>query len=73
MDRDLDRRTPNDQSPLLTPREAAAYIRVGERHLWTVTDRGDLPCIRIGRLVRYHRHDLDTYIDCRRSNPGRHS
>jgi hypothetical protein len=32
-----------------------------------------LPCIRIGRLVRNHRHDLDTYIDCRRSNPGRHS
>jgi hypothetical protein len=48
-------------------------MRVGERHLWTVTDRGDLPCIRIGRLVRYRRHDLDTYIDCRRSNPGRHS
>ena len=51
---------------LLTAQEAADHLRIGRRHLWTITDKGDLPRIKIGRAVRYRMADLETYVgNCR--------
>jgi excisionase family DNA binding protein len=46
----------NDQGPLrlyLTPREAAEALGICEKTLWTYTQKGDIPSIRIGKSVRY--------------------
>ncbi len=48
---------------LLTPREAAKALAICEKTLWTLTHRGDLRCLRIGRAVRYRIEDLRTWID----------
>jgi len=38
-------------------REAARMLSISERSLWAITSpRGDLPCVRVGRSVRY---DID--------------
>ena len=47
---------------LLKPREAAQSLAVSERTLWDLTNRGNLPCVRIGRAVRYDPADLIAWI-----------
>ncbi len=47
---------------LLTAREAAATLRISERLLWSLTHDGTLPCVRIGRAVRYELSDLRAFI-----------
>ena len=48
---------------LLTSRQAAALLQVGERTLWRLTDKGEIPVVRIGRLVRYDPRDLQRWIE----------
>jgi predicted DNA-binding transcriptional regulator AlpA len=49
---------------LLTARDAARTLSICEKHLWNVTyPRGALPCIRIGRAVRYAVRDLEEWIE----------
>lgn len=48
---------------LLTAREAAAALCVCEKTLWSMTQRGAIPAIRIGkRGVRYSLDDLKEWI-----------
>lgn len=51
-------------SELLTRRQAAAYLGVAEQTLavWKCTKRYIIPCVKIGRIVRYRKHDLDLFI-----------
>ena len=49
-------------APLYARLEAADYLAISERKLWAVTQQGDLASIRIGRLLRYSKTDLDDYI-----------
>jgi excisionase family DNA binding protein len=52
------------QSYLLTCREAALYLGISEQTLaiWKCTGRCSLPCVKIGRLVKYRKSDLDAFI-----------
>ena len=43
---------------LLRPREAAEALCISERTLWTLTKLGEIPCVRLGRSVRYDPGDL---------------
>ena len=44
-------------------REAARMLSISERSLWSITrPRGDLPCIRFGRSVRYSFAALRQYL-----------
>ena len=52
--------------------EAAAILSISPRTLWTLTNEGDLPCVRIGRSVRYDLRDLDAWIE-RHKSAGRAS
>jgi predicted DNA-binding transcriptional regulator AlpA len=53
---------------LLDAREAAAALTVSERFLWGITaPRGDLPCVRLGRSVRYHVSDLEAWINANKT------
>jgi len=54
----------NVRSELLNRREAAAYLGVSEQTLaiWKCTGRYNLPYVKIGRLVKYKKSDLDAFI-----------
>jgi excisionase family DNA binding protein len=56
---------------LLSRREAAAYLGVAPRTLavWKSTNRYCLPCVKIGRLAKYKKTDLDAFI-ARRQQPA---
>lgn len=52
---------------LITPAEAAFALSVSERKLWSMTNAGEIPCVRLGRAVRYSPTDLQDWIDQRRA------
>lgn len=48
-------------------KEAASYLAISERHLWTLTQRGEIPAVRLGdKCVRYDLADLRAVIDARK-------
>ena len=47
---------------LVDVKTTARLLSICEKTLWTLTDRGDIPCIRIGRSVRYSPDDLRAWI-----------
>jgi excisionase family DNA binding protein len=55
---------------LLKPREAAEFLQVSERTLWTMSKTGGLPRVQIGRAVRYDLADLNRWIE-QAKNPGK--
>jgi excisionase family DNA binding protein len=52
---------------LLTSEQAAAYIGVspGTLEVWRCTKRYHIPFIKVGRLVRYRKSELDSFLDKR--------
>ena len=48
---------------LLDTKEAAEFLHISERTLWTITKSGDLTCKRLLGSVRYKMDDLVRYID----------
>ncbi len=67
----------NEQTsfPLLSRKEAAKYLGISEQTLaiWKCTKRYDLPFVKIGRLIKYRKADLDAFIFKNlesNSNPG---
>lgn len=55
-------------TPLMSRADAAAYLDVKPQTLavWATTRRYGLPFVKVGRLVRYRKQDLDAFI-CARS------
>jgi hypothetical protein len=55
----------NDPSKLLlTRKQAAAALSVGERTLWAITwPRGPIRSVRIGRSVRYSADALRVWVE----------
>ena len=47
---------------LMDARDAAAYLSISTRTLWTYTQGGTIPVVRIGRSVRYSLRTLDKWI-----------
>lgn len=56
--------TPDDpQDPFLLRRsEAAAMLSISTRKLWELTNRGEIPCVRIDSAVRYDPRDIEAWI-----------
>ncbi len=50
--------------PLLSRKEAAKYLGISEQTLaiWKCAKRYDLPFVKIGRLIKYRKADLDAFI-----------
>ena len=55
-----------DGKLLLTEREAAKALSVCQRTLWQLRADGEIPCVRIGRAVRYRPADLHAWVARRR-------
>lgn len=54
--------TPMTVARLTTARQAADILCISERKLWDLTNRGEVPCVRIDRSVRYDVKDLLDWI-----------
>jgi excisionase family DNA binding protein len=52
-----------DVPQLFTTREAAKHLRLSERSLWSITQAGKIPVVRIGRRVLYDSNDLRHFIE----------
>lgn len=52
-------------SALLTEIEAARFLAISPRTLWSLRQSGEIPHLRIGRAVRYSRASLHDWIDQR--------
>ena len=48
---------------LMTIREAAKALRISERTLWRIMQRGDLQTVRIGHCLRFDPADLRAYVE----------
>ncbi|HEY8751425.1 MAG TPA: helix-turn-helix domain-containing protein [Tepidisphaeraceae bacterium] len=56
---DLGAELPSAQpQTLLTEPEAAAILRISQRKLWDLADRGEIPVIRINRRKLYDPADI---------------
>lgn len=47
---------------LLSADETSKLLGVSTRTLYTLSAQGKLPCIKVGRSVRYDPRDIDAYI-----------
>ena len=52
-----------DTPRLLRSDDAARALAISPRKLWALTAGGEVPCVRIGRAVRYDTADLQEWID----------
>ncbi len=48
---------------LMTPHEAARWLALSPRTLWSLTASGELPAVRIRRSVRYRPADLEAFAE----------
>ena len=59
-------RTPfssGQSSGLMTARQAAQFLAIGLRTLWSLTNAREIPHLRIKRSVRYDPADLTRWIE----------
>ena len=53
-----------DTRLLISPREACYRLGgISQRHLWSLTRRGLIPCVRLGRRVFYRPADLEAFLE----------
>ena len=53
---------------LMDTHETARALSISERKLWELTNKGQIPCVRIGRRVLYDPRALQVWIDGRADN-----
>ncbi len=54
-----------DHEAFLTTDEVLAYLQVNLRTVYRLIDAGQLPAVRVGRLWRFRRKDIDAWLDQR--------
>ena len=58
---DINRSTPFDELPdYLTPEELRHYLGIGRGTAYDLLRRGEIPCVRFGRLIRVQKTVLET-------------
>jgi excisionase family DNA binding protein len=57
---------PQLSEPLLTPMQAAELLAVRRSWVYDAARQGELPCIRVGRHVRFLRSDLERWVSAHR-------
>jgi len=51
-----------EPSRLLTSQQVADALQCSVRFVWDWTKRGELPAVRMNRLVRYRVEDIEAFI-----------
>ena len=59
---------PKVDCPLLTTEEAAALLKIGPATLQRLARAGKIPALKIGKLWRYRKSDLDEWLKSRVSS-----
>ena len=44
-------------------KEIAAYLGVRESHLYVLVETKQIPCYRVGRLLRFKKQDVDSWME----------
>ena len=71
MDKPTDSpRTEQTTDPLLTEKDACAYLRVSKRNLYCWRVAGLIPVFKIGRAVRFRKAELDAALERMRMGRG---
>ena len=52
---------------LLTPDEVAEMLQIARKTVVVMAREARIPCIRIGRIVRFDPAEIDRWIDSQRS------
>ncbi len=55
-----------DVSRLMTPDEIAVILRIARKTVITMAREGRIPCIRVGRFVRFDHGEIQRWIDGQR-------
>lgn len=58
---------PGTSRLLWTSQEAAEALTISERSLWLLTHEGKIPCVRLGRSVRYDPRDIQAWIEAQKT------
>lgn len=58
-------RAESEDALLLTVAQAARKLGIGERTIWRLLQRGELPATRVGRIVRIPVRELEVWIASR--------
>ena len=53
---------PEDPDRLLTFKEGFAFLSIGERLCCSLVNRGEIPQLRVGSLIRFQRSALVSWI-----------
>ena len=53
---------------LLTVPEAAKFLRIGRNLAYQLVGRGEIPCVRLGRMIRVPRSALEQWLEREASN-----
>lgn len=59
---------PPAPTPLLTRREAAAYLSISQRKLDALAASREIKRVKIDSCVRFDRGDLDAFVESRKSD-----
>lgn len=51
---------------LLTAKATAKLLGISSRTLWSLTNRREIPHLRIGKILRYDPRDIQTWIEKRK-------
>lgn len=67
----MEKRVGEDLAMLTVP-EVAKLLRIGRNHAYELVARGEIPSVRLGRLIRVPRAELEGRLGRPRgeSNPG---
>ena len=62
------------QETLMDIKQVAAYLQINEATAYNWSQRGKLPGIKIGRIWRFRREDIEAWLDqnMRGPKPGEH-
>lgn len=56
---------------ILTLPEVAQLLKVAEKTVYTMAQKGELPAFKVGGQWRFRRTDLDAWIDAKTRRAGR--
>lgn len=59
----MDERRSNQSDPLMTAEEVAAHLQVSEGTVNQWVKAGRIPVVKVGRLNRFRRADIDAWVD----------